>query len=143
MQKTVPLEMSVNEYIETLDKRKEDALTLLQIFKEETQEEATLWRGEMIGFGQYHYRYETGHEGVAMKCGFAIRKANITLYLYTQFDYDNPAFKDELLAQLGKHTHGRVCIYIKKVSDINIDILRALIQRNKVMVESFPSTIKC
>lgn len=143
MQKTVPLEMSVLEYIDTLDKHKDDALTLLKIFEEETQDEATLWRGNMIGFGSYHYRYDSGHEGVAMKCGFAIRKTNITLYLYTQFDYDNPDFKDELLSQLGKHTHGRVCIYIKKVSDIHIEVLRKLIQRNKVMVESFPSTISC
>jgi hypothetical protein len=141
MQKTVPLEMSVLEYINTLDKHKEDALTLLKIFEEETNDEAILWNGNMIGFGSYHYRYDSGHEGVAMKCGFAIRKANITLYLYTQFDYENPDLKDELLSQLGKHTHGRACIYIKKVSDIDAEVLRRLIQRNQVMVASFPSTI--
>lgn len=144
MQKTVPLDIDVQAYIETLDeKKKADAYTLLEVFREETQEEATLWRGNMIGFGTYQYRYDSGHEGYAMKCGFAFRKTNITLYLYTEFDYNNPNHIDELLAQLGKFTHGRVCIYVKKLSDINLDVLRQLIQRNQKFIEDSTTTIRC
>ncbi|MBS3988111.1 MAG: DUF1801 domain-containing protein [Erysipelothrix sp.] len=144
MQKTVPLDIDVQAYIETLDeKKKADAYTLLEVFREETQEEATLWRGNMIGFGTYQYRYDSGHEGYAMKCGFAFRKTNMTLYLYTEFDYNNPDYVDELLTQLGKFTHGRVCIYVKKLSDINLDVLRQLIQRNQKFIEDSTTTIRC
>jgi hypothetical protein len=144
MQKTIPLENSIESYFETLDeKRRADAYTLLEIFTNITGEQAVLWRGNMIGFGTYHYRYATGHEGYAMKCGFAFRKTNITLYLYTDFDYDNPEKTDELLSQLGPHKHGKACIYVKQVKDLNLDVLKAMIERNNKMVEAFPSTIKC
>ena len=144
MQKTVILETSVNEYIESLNETvKNDALLLCDIFSHETNEPPVLWRGNMIGFGTYHYRYDTGHEGYAMKCGFAVRKSNITLYLFTEVDYKNPNYRDELLYKLGNIKHGKSCIYIKKLSDIDIDILKLLIQRNQFMIENFPSTLSC
>jgi hypothetical protein len=144
MQKTVPLDESIELYFETLDeKRRDDAYTLLEIFSELTNEKAVLWRGNMIGFGTYHYRYESGHEGYAMKCGFAFRKTNITLYLYTEFDYNQPEKVDELLSKLGPHKHGKACIYIKQVKDLNLDVLKLLIERNLKMVEAFPSTLSC
>jgi len=144
MQKTIPLNESVKSYIETLDETKQkDALELLDLFITETQEEAVLWRGNMIGFGTYQYRYPSGHEGYAMKCGFAFRKTNITLYLYTEFDYNNPSKVDELLSQLGPHKHGKACIYVKKVSELNIDVLQKLIKRNLDVVANMPSTLSC
>jgi len=144
MQKTVPLDMSIESYFETLDeKRRSDAYSLLEIFSQLTNEKAVLWRGNMIGFGTYHYRYESGHEGYAMKCGFAFRKTNITLYLYTEFDYNQPDKVDELLSKLGPHKHGKACIYIKHVKDLNLEILKQLIERNLKMVELFPSTLSC
>ncbi|MBS3991027.1 MAG: DUF1801 domain-containing protein [Erysipelothrix sp.] len=144
MQKTVPLDMSIESYFETLDeKRRSDAYSLLEIFSQLTNEKAVLWRGNMIGFGTYHYRYESSHEGYAMKCGFAFRKTNITLYLYTEFDYNQPDKVDELLSKLGPHKHGKACIYIKHVKDLNLEILKQLIERNLKMVELFPSTLSC
>ena len=144
MQKTVPLDMSIESYFETLDeKRRSDAYSLLEIFSQLTNEKAVLWRGNMVGFGTYHYRYESGHEGYAMKCGFAFRKTNITLYLYTEFDYNQPDKVDELLSKLGPHKHGKACIYIKHVKDLNLEILKQLIERNLKMVELFPSTLSC
>lgn len=144
MQKTIKLETNVMEYLNSLQEPiKTDALSLCELFERETNEQPILWRGNMIGFGTYHYRYDTGHEGYAMKCGFAIRKTNITLYLYTEIDYKNPNHVDELLSKLGKIKHGKACIYIKKLGDIDIDVLRLLIQRNQFMVEHFPSTLSC
>ncbi len=144
MQKTIPLENSIESFFETLDeKRRGDAYSLLEFFTNITGEQAVLWRGNMIGFGTYHYRYATGHEGYSMKCGFAFRKTNITLYLYTDFDYDNPEKTDELLSQLGPHKHGKACIYVKQVKDLNMDVLKELIERNSKKVEAFPSTLKC
>jgi hypothetical protein len=144
MQKTVPLDESIESYFETLDeKRRSDAYSLLEIFSHLTNEKAVLWRGNMIGFGTYHYRYTTGHEGYAMKCGFAFRKTNITLYLYTEFEYNQPEKVDELLSRLGPHKNGKACIYIKQVKDLDLDVLKQLIERNLKMVEEFPSTLSC
>lgn len=144
MQKTIPLDESIESYFETLDeKRRIDAYSLLEIFSNLTGEQAVLWRGNMIGFGTYHYRYASGHEGYAMKCGFAFRKTNITLYLYTEFNYDQPEKIDELLTKLGPHKNGKACIYIKQVKDLDLEVLKALIERNITMVESFPSTLSC
>ena len=144
MQKTVPLEENIESYFLTLDeKRRIDAYSLLEIFTNLTNEKAVLWRGNMIGFGTYHYRYESGHEGYAMKCGFAFRKTNITLYLYTEFDNTQPEKIDKLLSKLGSHKNGKACIYIKKVKDIDLDVLKQLIERNLKMIESFSSTLSC
>lgn len=144
MQKTIPLENSIESYFETLDeKHRSDANLLLEIFTNITGEQAVLWRGNMIGFGTYHYRYTSGHEGYAMKCGFAFRKTNITLYLYTEFDYNIPDKHDELLSKLGPHKHGKACIYVKRVKDLDLDVLKQLIERNIKMVDAFPSTLKC
>ncbi len=76
----------------------------------------------MIGFGEYHYRYASGHEGDAMLTGFALRKQAITLYIMPGFD-DYQA----LLTQLGPHTIGKSCLYIKKLADINLTILTELL----------------
>ena len=144
MQKTVKQDIDVYDYLNSLDETvKNDALLLCDFFKRETKEDPVLWRGNMIGFGTYHYRYDTGHEGYALKCGFAVRKTNITLYLYTEVNYSNPSHTDELLNRLGKIKHGKACIYFKRVSDINLDVLKLLIQRNQFMVENFPSTLSC
>jgi hypothetical protein len=87
----------------------------------------------MIGFGQYHYRYASGHEGFAMKCGFAMRKTNITLYLLTDA-YLNPDTNDELLSQLGTFKNGKACFYVKRLSDINIAVLERLIDRSLTLL---------
>lgn len=142
MQKTIPLSDVVSDYLATLNElTRIDALHLCQLFTEETHEEPVLWRGNMIGFGTYHYKYASGHEGFAMKCGFAIRKTNITLYLYTETDNKNPNRNDQLLNELGKFKHGKWCIYIKSLRDIDLDVLKRLIRRNLEFIEVNATTV--
>lgn len=104
-------------------KRKEDALKLLEIFNETTGMNPRMWGETMIGYGKYHYRYASGHEGEAMMVGFSPRKAKISLYLAV---YTKEGAK--VLESLGKYTKGKSCVYINKIEDIDIEVLKKLIR---------------
>ena len=82
-----------------------------------------MWGASIVGFGTYDYRYASGRSGTWFRTGFSPRKQALTLYLMTDLDC-----QEEALASLGKHSRGRGCLYIKRLSDINIDILRTLIR---------------
>ena len=125
-QKTKETENSVIEFIEQVDnvRKKEDAYRLLDIFAETTGLPAKMWGPSIIGFGSYHYKYATGHEGDAPLAGFSPRKAKISLYVTT-----GDTERDELLQQLGKHTAGKACVYINRVSDIDTEVLKKLINQ--------------
>lgn len=122
---------SVNEFIESVDneKKKADAYALVKIFEEVTGYQAKMWGSSIIGFGRYHYKYASGHEGDAPLAGFSPRKAKISLYL----SYDSEE-RDRLLEHFGKHTKSKACIYINKLADIDIDVLKKLI---KLSVETY------
>lgn len=126
-QKTKETDRSVIEFIESVEnpKKREDAYTLLSIFTDTTGYEAKMWGPSIIGFGKYHYQYATGHEGDAPYVGFSPRKAKISLYFAT----GDPK-REELLKNLGKHTSGKACVYINKVADINVEVLKSLIEQS-------------
>lgn len=105
------------------DKKREDAFVLLDMFTEITKEEPKMWGGSIIGFGQYHYKYASGQEGDWMRVGFSPRKANLTLYVLC-YGKEN---KQELLDNLGKHKLGKGCLYINKLADVDINIVKELI----------------
>ncbi|MBQ4900627.1 DUF1801 domain-containing protein [Paenibacillus sp. Marseille-P2973] len=135
--KTKETENSVIEFIENVDqpKKREDAYRLLDIFSETTGYPAKMWGPSIIGFGSYHYKYATGHEGDAPLVGFSPRKAKISLYFAT-----GDTAREALLEQLGKHTAGKGCVYINKVADINEDILKELIlQSVQFLKETYPA----
>lgn len=137
-QKTKETDSSVIEFIEAVDspKKREDAYRLLDIFTETTGYEAKMWGPSIIGFGSYHYKYATGHEGDAPLAGFSPRKAKISLY----FAPDEPK-REELLKSFGKHTTGKSCVYINKVDDIDKEVLKELIIESvKYMQELYPNT---
>lgn len=137
-QKTKETENSVIEFIENVDqpKKREDAYRLLDIFTETTGYPAKLWGPSIIGFGSYHYKYASGHEGEAPLVGFSPRKAKISLYFAT-----GDTARDDLLEQLGKHTAGKGCVYINKLADIHEDILIALITQSvQFLKETYPPT---
>ena len=115
---------SVIEFIEKVEseKKKADAYELLQIFEEVTGYEAKMWRPSIIGFGSYHYKYASGREGDAPLVAFSPRKAKISLYL----DYEGEE-RDEFLENFGKHTKSKACIYVNKLADIDINVLKELI----------------
>lgn len=122
--KTKETENSVIEFIEEIEnnRKKEDAYKLLDIFTETTGFSAKMWGPSIIGFGTYHYTYKSGHSGDAPLVSYSPRKAKISLY----FANGDPN-RDELLQHFGKHTKGKACVYILKVSDIDTSILEELI----------------
>ncbi|SEN93108.1 protein of unknown function (DU1801) [Amphibacillus marinus] len=134
--KTKETDQSVIAFIEevaSLQKR-EDAFRLLDIFTETTGFEAKMWGPSIIGFGKYHYKYSSGHEGDAPLVGFSPRKAKISLYFATGDEE-----RDKLLKDFGKHTTGKACVYINKVADIDSDVLKALINQSIVFLkETYP-----
>lgn len=113
---------SINNFIESIQEpRKKDILKLIELGNKVTQKEPQLW-GTIIGFGNLHYKYQTGVEGDMPLLGLANRKQAITLYIsYTLEKY--PQLKD-----LGKYKVGKSCLYIKKLSDVNLDVLESLIK---------------
>ncbi|WP_341356394.1 DUF1801 domain-containing protein [Rossellomorea sp. y25] len=125
--KTRQNDSSVIEFIEAVEnpKKREDAYNLLDIFTETTGFEAKMWGPSIIGFGSYHYKYKTGHEGDAPLVGFSPRKAKISLY----FAPGDPE-REKVLNSFGKHTTGKSCVYINKVADIDQAVLKQLINQS-------------
>lgn len=134
--KTKETDESVIEFIEKVEslKKKEDAYRLLDIFTETTGYEAKMWGPSIIGFGSYHYKYQSGHEGDAPLVGFSPRKAKISLYFAP-----GETTRKELLQRFGKHTTGAACVYINKVADIDENVLKELIEASiKFLRETYP-----
>lgn len=122
--KTVPTGKSAREFLQTVDeKRRADCEALLALMEEVTGEPPVMWGDSMVGFGSYHYKYATGREGDWLLTGFSPRKQNLTLYIMAGFDE-----YDHLLARLGKHTTGKSCLYIKRLADVDQDVLRELVR---------------
>lgn len=123
--KTKETDSDVIQFIEdTVEnpKKKQDAYRLLEIFEETSGFPPKMWGPSIIGFGSYHYVYESGHEGDAPLVGFSPRKAKTSLYFATG-DPD----REQLLAKFGKHTSGKSCVYINKLEDIDTEVLKELI----------------
>jgi len=123
---------SVIAFIEKVEhpRKREDAYKLLEIFEEASGYKAKMWGTSIIGFGSFHYKYKSGHEGDAPYVGFSPRKAKVSLYLAPE-DSDTK----KLLRDFGKHTTGKSCVYINKLDDVNIDILRKMIKRAVIYTE--------
>jgi hypothetical protein len=121
--KTKPTKLSVAAFIAALTDpiRRADAKSLVKLMQSVAGEKPKMWGPSIIGFGSYHYRYESGREGDMPLIGFSPRKAATVLYNMLGSG-DSPA----LLAKLGKHTTGKGCLYIKKVADVDQEVLRAL-----------------
>ncbi|HAQ06670.1 MAG TPA: hypothetical protein DCR24_03760 [Bacillus bacterium] len=135
--KTKENDNNVIEFIKNVDspKKREDAYKLLDIFTETTGYSAKMWGASIIGFGSYHYKYASGHEGDAPLVGFSPRKAKISLYFAT-----GDTEREVLLKEFGKHTAGKACVYINKIADIDVDVLKALISQSvKFLQERYPN----
>lgn len=122
--KTKATEQSVEQFLHTVDnqQKRDDCFELVQLMEDVTGEKATMWGSSIVGFGSYHYKYASGREGDMMLTGFAPRKSALTLYIMGGFER-----YDELMSQLGKHKTGKSCLYVKKLSDIDTDVLRELV----------------
>jgi hypothetical protein len=133
-QKTQPTTQSIPEFIDAFvqnEQKKNDSYELVKIIEEITGYSAKMWGPSIIGFGRYHYKYASGHEGDAPVIGFSPRKAALSLYVYSPC-----AENDALLQGLGKYTMGKACIYVKKLADIDMNVLRELIKTTTAHMQS-------
>lgn len=125
--KTKVTNVSVIDFINAVghDQKKEDAYVLLDLLAEITGEEPKMWGPSIIGFGTYHYKYASGQEGDFMAAGFSPRKAKHSIYIMSGFDAH-----PELMAKLGKYKTGKSCLYVNKLSDIDLNVLKELIHES-------------
>jgi hypothetical protein len=123
--KTKPTKLSVAAFIEALkdETRRADAKALVKLMQHASGEKPQMWGPAIIGFGSYHYRYESGREGDMPLVGFSPRKAATVLYNMT-------GNSKALLAELGKHTTGKGCLYIRKLADVDQKVLQAMIAKS-------------
>jgi hypothetical protein len=134
--KTTENDNSVLDFIKTIpgDQKQKDSLKIIDIMKKESGFEPKMWGPAIVGFGSYHYKYESGREGDAPLIGFSPRKEALTIYLSSKFDN-----RDELLKEFGKHKTSKACIYVKKIDDINIDVLKKMVANSlKYYKEKYP-----
>lgn len=130
--KTKPTDASVEQFISQIsdEQKKADSLRLVELMQNATGEPAQMWGTSIIGFGAYHYKYASGHEGDACQAGFSPRKQNLTLYFTGRLED-----QADLLARLGKHKTGVGCVYIKKLEDIDTAVLEEMLRRNAVLLQ--------
>lgn len=124
---------SVKDYIASLDDEQiaKDTLVLIEMMQRISGHAPKMWNVGTIGFDTYHYKYDSGREGDSQTIGFYPRKGKITVYLM-----DGTARYSELLARLGKHSTSRVCVYIKRLSDVQLPILEQIVQQSYEYVKS-------
>jgi len=125
--KTILNDGNVHEFINKVEneKRKTDSHQVLTLMKEITGEEPKMWGDSIVGFGKYHYKYDSGREGDMCMVGFSPRKTSLTVYIMPGFEK-----YDDLMQQLGKYKTGKSCLYIKKLEDVDLDILKTLINES-------------
>jgi len=131
--KTVETQESVTDFIQALsdETKKKDCFTLVQLMQKHSGHEPKMWGPSIIGFGTYHYQYDSGREGDAPLIAFSPRKAEISLYLSSSFEN-----REALLQKLGKHKSAKACVYVKKLSDINMEVLEEMISLSLTHVKS-------
>jgi hypothetical protein len=124
--KTKATGASVDDFLAKVEPaRRDDCRTLVEIMRRATGEEPKLWGPSIVGFGQYHYEYASGHRGDICIAGFSPRKAAFSIYLAPSFDGMKP-----LLARLGKHQMGKSCLYVKRLADVDLAVLEQLVARS-------------
>jgi len=125
--KTKETKSSVPRFIDGIadEQKRLDSAVIVKLMQEVTKSEPRMWGSSIVGFGSYHYKYESGHEGDMCLVGFSPRKQNLTLYVMPGSEQHT-----ELLKKLGKFKAGKACIYIKRLDDIDLAILKKLIQQS-------------
>ena len=122
--KTQPNNLSVDDFIDAVEseQKRDDSRFLIKIMQEITGEEPVMWGASIVGFGNYHYKYDSGREGDWMLAGFSPRKQNMTVYMMGGFEN-----QDVLLAKIGKVKSSVGCLYVKKLADIDLEVLKEMI----------------
>jgi hypothetical protein len=125
--KTKPTDASVQRFLDGVEdeRKRADAYALLELMGRAAGAEPKMWGDSIVGFGQYHYKYASGHEGDAPLTGFSPRKQNLTVYITSGFDRYG-----DLLQTLGKYKTGKVCLYIKRLADVDLAALEKLVRQS-------------
>ena len=134
--KTKPTTITPEDFIAAVepDRKREEAYALDQLFRKVTGWAPVMWGPSIIGYGSYHYKYATGREGDMCATGFSPRKANHSIYVMPGYADFGP-----MLERLGKHSMGKSCLYIKKLTDVDLDVLAELIEAGlKDLGEKYP-----
>jgi hypothetical protein len=132
--KTVPTKIIVSEFLNDIDneERKKDCLELNILLKKWTGVEPIMWGKTIVGYGSYHYKYKSGREGDFMLTGFSPRKQNLTLYIMSGFSR-----YPKLMEKLGPHKTGKSCLYLKKLSDVNLEVLEELVKESVKFISNY------
>jgi len=134
--KTKQTKASVDKFIDAIkdESIQSDCYKIIKIMKSVTKEEPKMWGPSIIGFGSYHYKYESGREGDMCIAGFSPRKQNLTIYLMPGFETQQAHLK-----KLGKYKTGKVCLYVKSLNDIDVKVLKEMISQSvKEMKKLYP-----
>lgn len=131
--KTRPTALSVEAFIDAVDdeQKRADCRVVADLMAEITGAEGVMWGSSIVGFGGYHYRYASGREGDFFEAGFSPRKRALTIYVMAGF-----AEYDDLLARLGMHTTGKSCLYVKRLADVDLDVLREMLTRSVAFIRA-------
>lgn len=137
--KTEFTDKNVDDFLQKLESehKRKDSYELIALMEKITGEKAKMWGSTIVGFGNYHYKYESGHEGNAPLIGFSPRKTAISLYVFTGLQEH-----EHMLENLGKFTMGKACIYVKRLTDINLDALTGLLNHSIDYVSTKYNRIK-
>ncbi len=127
--KTKITEQSVEDFLNAItdEQTRQDCFAIAKLMQKATKAKPKMWGPSIVGFGSYHYKYESGRESDWFLTGFSPRKQNLTLYIMAGF-----ARYDELMRKLGKHKTGKSCLYIKRLEDIDLKVLKELIEQSVV-----------
>ena len=125
--KTKPTEVSTESHIAAIAKEEQrnDATTLVALMRRVTRQEPRMWGPSIVGFGSYHYKYASGHEGDSALAAFAVRGSELVVYIAESFEG-----RDVLLAKLGKHRTGKVCVYMKGLANVDLKVLETLVAKS-------------
>ena len=125
--KTRPTRVSAESHIAGIanEEQRNDARTLVALMRKVTKQEPRMWGPSIVGFGSYHYKYASGHEGDSALTGFAVRGSELVVYIAEDFEG-----RGALLARLGKHRTGKVCVYFRRLADVDRRVLETLVARS-------------
>jgi len=125
--KTKPTKVSAASHIAAIEneEQRSDARTLVALMRRVTGQPPRMWGPTIVGFGSYHYKYATGHEGDSALAGFAVRGSDLVVYIASGFEG-----RDALLETLGKHKTGKVCVYIRRLANVDLKVLETLVTRS-------------
>ena len=125
--KTKPTKVNVESHVAAMayEEQRNDARRLIVLMRKITKQDPKMWGPSILGFGSYHYKYASGHEGDCPLAGFAARGRELVVYIEADFEE-----RDELLAKLGDHKTGKVCVYIRRLANVDLKVLEQLVARS-------------